>query len=99
MLLEPVLPLSNGKDYVMKRGERHHVLSAEHNYGCSRSLARMCAWGKVSHRWRDLHVKIPSCLMHRAKENTALAQGPLTAERSKSMNESIVASIMGMNAC
>lgn len=78
---------------------RHHIPHAECDYGSSSSLARTCTWGNVSHSWRDFHVKIPSCLMCCAKENTALGQGNLTAERSKSMNESTVAPIVGMNAC
>lgn len=53
---------------------RHHIPSAGCNYGCSRSPARMCAWGNVSQRQSDLDVKIPSCLMGCAKENSAGAR-------------------------
>lgn len=41
----------------------------------------------LGHVVRDFHVKIPSCLMPRAKENRMLEQGNLTVERNKSMNE------------
>lgn len=35
---------------------------------------------------RDFHVKIPSCLMPRAKENRVLEQGSLTARRNEFVN-------------
>lgn len=63
--------------------------SAECNYGCSRSLARMFAWGNVSQERSDLDVKNPSGLMDCAKENSTGARQ--SHSRKKSMNESTVA--------